>query len=351
MTMMTTMMIAAWCVAGHRRMDYILQKDADSKAARKRKKAAVKAAASSKTTAAAAAAGSDAAEAGTVDPQAAAAALRAFGAVVGLCTQPGCRRVKLLRHFEEDYTPKQQQQKQQVPRLASCTSSSSSTGAAAAAAMPCCDYCDAPSAVEAAQQQLKDAEVALLQQFRGGRGGWQRGGGKRQRLGDGMIGDAASGSENDSGGGEAGYVRGMEVVREIKAYCILLHAVLCLYSLSEIHKQFRPCNSPHMCAGILCNTCCRAGGSSDDDVELDPDSAAAAAAVAKAAAAAKAGGKQAASSDSTDVFLAAMLRAEQRHERQQQHAGSGDGDPLKRLLAAKGSAQPVSTCRGANTWC
>jgi hypothetical protein len=188
-------------VAAHRRMDYILQKDADSKAARKRNNAAAKAAASSRTTAARAAARSDASAAGTTDPQAAAAALRAFGAVVDLCSQPGCRRVKLLRHFGEEYNPKQQ-----MLQPLSNSSNSSCTAAAAAAetaALRCCDYCDAPSAVDAAQQQLKEAEVALLQRFRGGHGGWQRGNGKRQRLDDGMFGDAKSGSEDESGQGEA----------------------------------------------------------------------------------------------------------------------------------------------------
>jgi hypothetical protein len=182
-------------------MDYILQKDADSKAARKRKNAAAKAAAAAaKPTAAA---GNDAAKAGTNDPQAAAAALRAFGAVVDLCTQPGCRRFKLLRHFRgEVYSPKKPVQQMLRPSSGSSNSSSSTAAAAAAGVMRCCDYCDNPSAVEAAQQQLKDVEVALLQRFRG-RGGWQRGNGKRQRLGDGMFGGAGSGSEDESGQGEA----------------------------------------------------------------------------------------------------------------------------------------------------
>jgi hypothetical protein len=51
-------------------------------------------------------------------------------------------------------------------------------------------------------RQLKDVEAALLQRFEGARGGWQRGNGKRQRLGDGMFGDAGSGSEDESGPGE-----------------------------------------------------------------------------------------------------------------------------------------------------
>jgi hypothetical protein len=100
-----------------------------------------------------------------------------------------------------------------------------------------------------------------------------------------------------------------------------------------------------MCV-LSCDVIFHAGVSLDDDVELDPDSAAAAAAVAKAAAAAKATTKQAAGSDGTDAFLSAMLRAERRHERQQQQqqqlAGGGEADPLKRLLAAKGSNKPVS---------
>jgi hypothetical protein len=184
-------------------MDYILQKDADSKAARKRKNAAAKAAAANKlaAAAAAAAAGTDAAEVGTVDPQAAAAALRAFGAVVELCTQSGCRRLKLLRHFGEEYKPQQpkQQQQQQQQQM----SSSSSDRSSGAAGVRCCDYCDSPSSVEAAQQQLRDAEVSLLQLWRGGRGrgGWRNGGGKRQRLGDGWMDGGGSGSDDEDGSG------------------------------------------------------------------------------------------------------------------------------------------------------
>jgi hypothetical protein len=86
-----------------------------------------------------------------------------------------------------------------------------------------------------------------------------------------------------------------------------------------------------------------AGVSEDDGIELDPESAAAAAAVAQAAAAAKAGSKQGAASASTDAFLSAMLRAERRHEQQQQQqrsSVSSEGDPLKRLMAAKGSKEP-----------
>jgi hypothetical protein len=165
-------------------MDYILQKDADSRAARKRKRATAKATIANKTAAAAAA--GDSAAAGTVDPQAAAAALHAFGAVVDLCTQPGCRRVKLLRHFGEEYKPQQQQR------------------ASAEAAVRCCDYCDSPSSVEAAQQQLKDAEVALLQRWRGRglHGAWQQGGGKRQRFGEALFDGAGSGSGDDDASGE-----------------------------------------------------------------------------------------------------------------------------------------------------
>ncbi|WIA40378.1 hypothetical protein OEZ86_013742 [Tetradesmus obliquus] len=267
-----------------RRMDYILQKDADSKAARKRKKAAAKAAAASTTAAAATAAAAE-----PVDPQVAAAALRAFGAVVDLCTQPGCRRVKLLRHFGEEYKPQQQQQQQQR----SSGSSNHTNAAAAAAGMRCCNYCDSASSVEAAQQQLKEAEVEMLQQrWRGGRGGWQQGGGKRQRLDDGWMDGGGSGSEDEDDSG--------------------------------------------------------AGGSEDDDVELDPESAAAAAAVAKAAAAARASGKAAAAGGAgSDAFLSAMLRAEQRHERQQQQQQAGGGYFVEKRAPPGGLTDSIRAGRRA----
>lgn len=71
---------------------------------------------------------------------------------------------------------------------------------------------------------------------------------------------------------------------------------------------------------------------------MDPGSVAAAAAVAKAAAvAAKAAGTRAGASD-TDAFLAAMVKAEQRHNKQQTSAAAGDGDPLARLLAMKAAS-------------
>lgn len=179
-------------------MDYILQKDADSKVARKRKKAAKTAADSTQqgTQGAAAGAQGTATAAAGVDPVAAAAALRGFGCIVDLCTQPGCRRARLLKHFGEELkTPHHNQQQ---------GSAASDHSISSTAAIRCCDYCDDSGSVEAAMQQLKDKELELLQKWRGSRAG-QWSGSKRQRWGDaGMFGGdfASSESEDNAMSGE-----------------------------------------------------------------------------------------------------------------------------------------------------
>lgn len=94
-----------------------------------------------------------------------------------------------------------------------------------------------------------------------------------------------------------------------------------------------------------------AAGFDDSDVELDPESAAAAAAAARAAAvanrAASRPGAGAGAGGGTDAFLSAMMKAEQRHNKQQQAAGAAaDGDVLSRLLAAK-DKQVCYACNAA----
>lgn len=214
------------CLTCCRRMDWILQKDGEKKEARKRKKAAKGTVAASATAGAMQHQSSTAATTSTgtaaADPAAAAAALQAFGAVVDLCTQPGCRRARLLKHFGEELPTPQPStghststSSRQDSRLGSKSSSSSATATAAASKaavavavavgsspVRCCDYCDSPGVVSALAQQLKEKESELLQRYMG-RGGYR---GKRQRGcdGGGMFGvvGAGSGSEDEEGSGK-----------------------------------------------------------------------------------------------------------------------------------------------------
>lgn len=168
-------------------MDWILQKDGERKQAHRHKKAAA-----AKSTAAGLnrQQGQDMSTAsGTGGPAAAAAALQAFGAVVDLCAQPGCRRTRLLRHFGEE--------------LSSSSPGSQAAGATAAAAgSRCCDHCDNPGLVSAYAQQLKDQEVELLQRPTR-RASYTN---KRRKGGDGLFGDVWGGvgsdEEEEAGSGE-----------------------------------------------------------------------------------------------------------------------------------------------------
>lgn len=158
-------------------MNYILQKDAEKKEARKHKKAAQTAAAAAKHNCAE----------DTATDAVAASALRAFGGVVDLCTQLGCRRARLLNHFGEDLHSSQHHHvasKTPVGRLAGSTGQPPFSAAAALFTKKrCCDYCDNPSILAASVQQLKDKETELLQR-RFSKAGYSN---KRQKKEDGDV--------------------------------------------------------------------------------------------------------------------------------------------------------------------
>eukprot|EP00878_Enallax_costatus_P031864 GHUV01034919.1.p2 GENE.GHUV01034919.1~~GHUV01034919.1.p2 ORF type:complete len:220 (+),score=69.18 GHUV01034919.1:110-769(+) len=191
-----------WSRCSHccRRMDWILQKDAEKKEARKHKKAAAgKPPASAVPSQPGQNLGSSApgSSSSSSDPATAAAALQAFGAVVNLCTQPGCRRARLLKHFGEylaNSTPLNQQHKVSDSKQAGKSSTR------------CCDHCDSPGLMSAHAQQLKEMEVELLQrrtQRRGCRSNKRQRGGGLFKNGWG-AGDSDDGEASRSGEGFMG---------------------------------------------------------------------------------------------------------------------------------------------------